>query len=74
MSSSSGSSKKITRNTSKKKKSAKLTEFSSEIDQLNKWSILEVSNRDIYKIEFLDLTSLIAIKTLEKTVIVDQTE
>jgi len=43
-----------------------MTEFSSKIDQLNEWSIPKVSNRDIFNIELFDLKSLIAIKTLEK--------
>jgi len=44
------SSRKTTRNTSKKIKNAQLTEFPSKLDQLNKWSTPGVSNTDIYKI------------------------
>ena len=68
------SSRKNTRNTSKRSKNVQLTEFPSELDQLNKWSIPDVPNRGIYKIIFFNLKSLIAIKTLERTISVDHEE
>ena len=71
---STSSARKITCNTSKRVKNAKLTEFSSEIDQLNKRYIPKVSNRGIHKIGLFDFKSLKAIKILKNTITVDQTE
>lgn len=48
-----------------------MIECPAEIDKLNKWTIPNISTREIYNIGMLDFKLVIAIKTMKKTTHVD---
>ena len=62
----------FTSNTSKTVTNAHLVEFPIEINELNKWSIPDVPYKNIYKFEIFNLKSLATIKTMERTMNIDQ--
>ena len=55
-------------------KNSNLIEYPIEIEDLNKWSIPKVPAKQIYNIGMFDFKSSVAIKTMEKSIQVDNTE
>lgn len=68
-----GSNKKSL-NKGKAIKNNNLIEFPTEIEELNKWTIPKIQPKEIYQIGTFDFRSSIAIKTMERTVQLNNNE
>jgi len=55
-------------------KNSNLIEYPTEIEDLNKWSIPKVPAKQIYNIGMFDFKSSVAIKTMERSIQVDNDE
>ena len=55
-------------------KNSNLIEYPTEIEDLNKWSIPKVPTKQIYNIGMFDFKSSVAIKTMERSIQVDNDE